>query len=289
MAFLFALLGAPLAVLAYQSLSPGTGILADDTAGSGLTFSNYLELVTDPLYRQALWNSFSLSLCVAVFSVMICLAPAWLFATREFRGKAWLRAVYALPMSFSGVIVGFLMILLLGRIGFIPQLFESLTGYALFSGMAYQFSGLLLAYIYFEIPRATLTLESSLRKFDFRLESAARSLGAGRWQRLFWVVLPNLWPAFLSTLAVTFAASLGSFGVALILSRRFSLLPVEIYRQFTGFINLEMAAAMSMVLVATALIVNYGLRIWLDRFGASGDRMHGSDGRTPFSKERVHA
>jgi len=212
-----------------------------------------------------LMNSFALSLTVAIFSVLVCLAPAWIFATQEFRGKAWLRAIYALPMSFSGIIVGFLMILLLGRIGFVPQLFHRLTGHALFSGLAYQFGGLLLAYIYFEIPRATLTLESALRKFDFRLELAARTMGAGRWQRLFWVVLPNLWPAFISTLAVTFSASLGSFGVALILSRRFTLLPVEIYRQFTGFLNLQAAAAMSMVLVLTALIVNYSLRLWLDK------------------------
>jgi putative spermidine/putrescine transport system permease protein len=230
--------------------------------GGGLTWAHYRDLVVDPGYRQALLNSLVLSLSVAFFSVFICLAPAWVFATREFRGKALLRAIYALPMSFSGILVGFLMILLLGRIGFLPQILERLTGRAFFSGLAYQFGGLMLAYIYFEIPRATLSLESALRKFDLRLDLAARTLGANRWQRLVWVMLPALRPALLSTLAVAFSASLGSFGVALILSRRFTLLPVEIYRQFTGYVNLEAAAAMSMVLVLTAVIVNFTLRGW---------------------------
>ena len=86
------------------------------------------------------------------------------------RWKHWLRGAFALPMSFSGVIVGFLMIIMLGRSGFIPELMQRLTGVPLFSGAAYQISGLFLAYLYFEIPRATLTLESALRKFDVRLE-----------------------------------------------------------------------------------------------------------------------
>ena len=66
----------------------------------------------------------------------------------------------------------------------------------LFSGVAYQISGLFLAYLYFEIPRATLTLESALRKFDVRLEAAAKSLGANRWQRLVCVILPTISAGF---------------------------------------------------------------------------------------------
>ena len=171
----------------------------------------YLDVVTIPRYRAAFLWSVCLSLAVAVFSTVACLAPAWLFVRKEFAGKRWLRGAFALPMSFSGVIVGFLMIIMLGRSGFIPELAQRLTGVPLFSGVAYQISGLFLAYLYFEIPRATLTLESALRKFDVRLEAAAKSLGANRWQRLVCVILPTIWPALISTFAVTFTVSLGSF------------------------------------------------------------------------------
>jgi putative spermidine/putrescine transport system permease protein len=101
-----------------------------------------------------------------------------------------------------------------------------------------------------------LTLETSLRQFDFRLDMAARSLGAKAHQRFFWIVLPLIWPSILSTFGVTFSVSLGSFGVALILSRRFSILPLELFHEFTAFLNTSLAAAMAMVLIGIGLGIN---------------------------------
>jgi putative spermidine/putrescine transport system permease protein len=251
-----ALLIWPLTLLGWESV-----ITSDN---SGLTVHRYIDIFTVPRYRAALTWSLAVSLAVAAFSTTACLAPAWLFVRREFSGKRWLRAAFALPMSFSGVIVGFLMIILVGRSGFIPELMQRLIGVPLFSGAAYQVTGLLLAYLYFEIPRATLTLESALRKFDSRLEAAAQSLGANRRQRFLWVVLPNVWPALVSTFAVTFTVSLGSFGAALILStRQVNLLPLEIFTQYVAVpSDRAAAAAMAVLLTAVALGVNYGLRSW---------------------------
>jgi putative spermidine/putrescine transport system permease protein len=106
---------------------------------------------------------------------------------------------------------------MIGRIGFIPQITELLIGVRLGEALAYSLTGLGLAYIWFQIPRATLTLESAIRKFDWDLDAAAHSLGASNWQVLRYVLLPLLTPAIVSTVAVTFAVSMGSFGVALLL------------------------------------------------------------------------
>jgi putative spermidine/putrescine transport system permease protein len=254
-----ALLVWPLALLGWESMAS-----PDE---SGLTLRRYVDILAVPRYRAAFTWSLGLSLAVAAFSTAACLAPAWLFVRKEFSGKRWLRGAFALPMSFSGVIVGFLMIILLGRSGFVSELMQRLIGVPLFSGAAYQITGLLLAYLYFEIPRATLTLESALRKFDTRLEAAAESLGASRWQRLLWIILPNIWPALVSTFAVTFTVSLGSFGVALILStRQVNLLPLEIFTQYVAVpSDRAAAAAMAVLLTAVALGVNYGFRSWVER------------------------
>jgi putative spermidine/putrescine transport system permease protein len=254
-----ALLIWPLALLGWESVA------RPDVPG--LTLRRYIDIFAVPRYRAALTWSLGLSLAVAVFSTSACLAPAWLFVRKEFYGKRWLRAAFALPMSFSGVIVGFLMIILLGRSGFIPELLQRLIGVSLFSGAAYQLAGLLLAYLYFEIPRATLTLESALRKFDRRLEAAAESLGANRSQRLVLVILPNIWPALVSTFAVTFTVSLGSFGVALILStRQINLLPLEIFTHYVAVPSDRAAAsAMAILLTTVALGINYGFRSWVER------------------------
>lgn len=255
---IFALLVYPIAILGWNSLSGTGGLL--DAEGAGLSLDNYAEILRDGAYRDALIHSVGLSLVVAIGSIVLCLGPAWLFVRRSFFGKRLLRALFTLPMSFSGIIVGFLVIIMLGRIGFIPQMFERVFGRALFSGAAYQFSGLVIAYIYFEIPRATLSLESSLKKFDFRLEAAAKSLGAGRLQRLVYILIPLMWPALVSAFAITFSVSLGSFGVALILSRRFSILPVEIFQQLTAFLDTGLASAMSLVLLMVAFTTNYAAR-----------------------------
>lgn len=263
---LLALLLRPLAHLLHQSL------LLTDAPTAGITLHNYLEIAAVPRYRRALLWSLELSLAVAAGSTAICLAPAWLFTRYRFPGKRLMRGILTLPMTFSGMIVGFLMVIMLGRAGFVPQFLESLTGRPLLSGVGYQFPGLVLAYLYFEIPRATLTLESALAKLDSRLEQAARSLGAGHWQRFRLVVLPTIWPALLSTFAVTFSVSLGSFGVLLVLSiRRFTLLPLEIFTQYLAPPSDHgIAAAMSLTLLTIAFATGYGLR----RLAGRGEIRH---------------
>ncbi len=239
----------PLCLLLLQSLE---GV-------EGLSGGNYFRLFTEASYRTALFHSVVLSALVASISSLVCLAPAWLFANETFVGKNLVRAIFTLPMSFSGIIVGFLAVIMLGRIGAVPQLFERLTGSNYTAGWAYRLGGLVLAYLYFEIPRATLTLEAALRKFDPQLSVAAQTLGANMWQRMRLLVLPLIWRPLVSTFAVTFTVSLGSFGVALILSKRFSVLPLEIFQQATGYRNVGLMAAMAITLVICAFAINYGL------------------------------
>lgn len=231
--------------------------------------NNYLPLFREGSVRTALFHSLLLSGLVAFFSTFVCLAPAWLFASQQFPAQRIVRAFFTLPMSFSGIIVGFLTVIMLGRIGVVPQLLERVTGTDFLSGSAYRLHGLIIAYLYFEIPRATLTLESSLRKFDQRLSEAAQSLGANTWQRLRFLVFPLIWRPLVSTFAVTFTVSLGSFGVALIVAKRFSILPLEIYQQIVGYGNPSLMAAMAITLVLIAFLINYSVRVWGDRQGAT--------------------
>jgi putative spermidine/putrescine transport system permease protein len=158
------------------------------------------------------------------------------------------RTAVSLPLTFSGVLVGFLVIVMLGRIGAVPKLAGLVTGREWFAGSAFTLAGLFLAYLYFEIPRAVMTLEAAFRHFPPELDAAARSLGAGPITRLLRVTLPYAAPALFSTLAVTFSASMGSFGVALVLSRRFTVAPLEIYTELTAFLNDAVAGALCVAL-----------------------------------------
>lgn len=259
----------PFVDMMYQGALPKLDILsaggAAEVAGrtirwSDLTVANYTAVFTDPFLRGTMMLSLGLSIAVSVLSIVLCIGPAWLLVRKDFPGKRMFRAVLTLPMAFSGVIIGFLAVIMIGRIGFIPQLSRALIGIPLGEALAYSLIGLGLAYIWFQIPRATLTLESAIRKFDWDLESAAHSLGASTQQTFRYVLLPLLTPAIISTVAVTFAVSMGSFGVALLLLKRASVMPLEIYNQVYANLAFEMAAALSVVLGVVTVGVNYALR-----------------------------
>ena len=259
----------PFADMMYQGAMPKLEILdaggAAEVAArsrglSELTLKNYTSVFTDPFLRGTMLLSLGLSVVVSVLSIALCIGPAWLLVRKDFPGKRAFRAILTLPMAFSGVIIGFLAVIMIGRIGFIPQVSRSLIGVPLGEALAYSLTGLGIAYIWFQIPRATLTLESAIRKFDWDLESAAHSLGASTAQTFRYVLLPLLTPAIISTVAVTFAVSMGSFGVALLLLKRASVMPLEIYNQVYANLAFEMAAALSVILGIVTVGVNYALR-----------------------------
>lgn len=204
----------------------------------------------------ALRNSLLLSSAVSILSTIISFIPAWVLARWSFRGKSVVRTMLTVPLTFSGIVVGFLAILMLGRIGIVPRMTELLFGVPLLSGAAYGAVGLLLAYLYFEIPRAILSLESSFRQIDVAYEAAAATLGLSAPQRVWRIILPLAGRSIVTTLALTFSVSLGSFGVALMLSRRLTLLPVEVFTAFTGFLDDERAALLSLLLVVVAFVTH---------------------------------
>ncbi len=267
--FLLAAFVAPLAGLLPDSLHATPGVLGRPAAAANgdapaATPVNYARAFRASGELAAFRNSLVLSLSVAAASIVLCLPPAWMLARHRFPGRSALRTILALPLTFSGVIVGFLAILVLGRLGLLPAVLRVLTGRPLLAGSAYTLGGLVAAYVYFEVPRATLTLEAAFGRLDPDQERAAATLGAGWLARLWRITLPQLWPALVSTLAVTFAASMGSFGVALILARKLQLVPLAIYTEYTGFLDSGYAAALCLLLAGTTLAAA-GLLRWLTR------------------------
>lgn len=269
--FFMGVLVYPLASMVFQGTMPAQDIL-ETTADtikklewsnlrlSEMTFENYLLVFTDPYVRSTLFLSLGISTVVSIASIILCIGPAWLLVRREFPGKRFFRAILTIPMAFSGVIIGFLAVIMIGRIGAIPVITNLIFGVPVAEALAYTLTGLGLAYIWFQIPRATLNLESAIRKFDWDLESAAKSLGANSGQTFRYVLLPLLIPAIVSTIAITFAVSMGSFGVALLLLKKSSVLPLEIYTNVYQNLAFEVAAALSVVLAVITVGINYMLR-----------------------------
>jgi putative spermidine/putrescine transport system permease protein len=278
-AFFFSTLIYPFVNMIFQGFHPSQAILdvgfeaQDQELGFAatwrkLTWENYLAVFTDEQTRSALLLSLEISVIVSILSILLCIGPAWLLVRREFVGKRLFRAILTVPMAFSGIIIGFLAVIMIGRVGVIPLFTGWLFGVPVAEALAYGIIGLGIAYIWFQIPRATLNLESAIRKFDWDLESAAYSLGASPWQTMRHVLIPLLTPAIVSTMAVTFAVSMGSFGVALLLLKKASILPLEIYTQTYANLAFELSAALSVQLAIITVGVNYVLRRYGERNNA---------------------
>ena len=252
-----ALLAPAALFLCVAFLVPAAALSKTAFAGSpAIAAARFLDVWRQAPMRRALVGGILLSASVSVVAILVCLPPARLLALGRFRGRGFARTLLCLPLAFSGVLVGFLAILMLGRVGVVPTVTQLLFGRPLGSGLAYALPGLFLAYLFFEIPRAVLSLEAAFAALDPELAAAARSLGASPLERFRRVTLPALRPALFATFGTTFAVSLGSYGAALVLSRKFSVLPVEIYQQFTAFGDDASAAAMALWLALLSLGVS---------------------------------
>lgn len=217
--------------------------------GSGaLGWAAYAAAFTDPLYFRSLASTVLLSAGVTAVTLVISGIAGVFLQRNRFVGRSLLTALLTLPLVFPGVVIGFMVIMLAGRQGLIPDVTESLTGERLV--FAYSMAGLFIGYVYFSIPRTILTVMAAAEKLDPRIEEAARSLGAGPLRVVWDVIVPGLKPAFLSAGAICFATAMGAFGTAFTLATNIHVLPMVIYTEFTLQANVAMAAALSFVLGA---------------------------------------
>jgi putative spermidine/putrescine transport system permease protein len=206
----------------------------------------YLAVVTHPRYLSSLVATVALSAGVTVATLALSLVAGMFLQRNRFPGRATLISLMTMPLAFPGVVVGFLVILLVGRQGLVGDVTAFLFGERLV--LAYGMAGLFIGYLYFSIPRVILTIMASVEKLDPALEEAARSLGASTWQVQRDVVLPALAPALISSGAICFATSMGAFGTAFTLATQINVLPITIYNEFTNYANFAMAASLSIVL-----------------------------------------
>ena len=247
------LLTVPAAVVffAFWLLPIGRLILLSGDGPQG--FQSYLQILATPRYLISILVTVALSAGVTLATLAISVISGLFLVRNRFPGRDVLISVLTLPLAFSGVVVGFMVIMLAGRQGLIGSVATFLTGEKLV--FAYSFAGLFLGYVYFSIPRVILTVMASAEKLDFMVEEAARSLGANGRQVMFDVILPALTPALVSSGAICFATSMGAFGTAFTLNAGVDVLPMVIYNEFTLNANIAVASALSVILGVLTWVV----------------------------------
>jgi molybdate transport system permease protein len=161
------------------------------------------------------WEVIALSLKVSAVAIALMLpvsfALAWVLARSRMPGKLLLDALVHLPLVLPPVVTGWLLLLAFGSQGPVGRVLGEWLGVSLM----FRWTGAALAAAIMALPLMVRAMRISIENVDRRLESAARTLGAGPWRTFWTVTLPLAAPGVLAGAVLGFARSVGEFGATI--------------------------------------------------------------------------
>jgi thiamine transport system permease protein len=240
------LVAVPLGFLALFYLYPVASILLTGLLEDGaLDLSPFGDVLTSSSLRGVVWFTLWQAVASTVLTILAAMPIAYVFARFQFPGKRLLSALLTIPFVMPTVVVATAFLALLGS--------SSPLGIDLNRSIWI----ILAAHVFYNVAVVVRTVGGLWSHLDPRMEEAARSLGATRWQAFRNVTLPLLRPALAAAAAIVFLFTFTSFGVILILGGlTYATLEVEIYRQTVVFVDLPVAAALAILqLVGVSVIL----------------------------------
>lgn len=164
---------------------------------------------------MSFWSPILISLKIisvsSVVTFLLATLVAWFMKSRSFKGKSILETIFILPLVLPPTVVGFGLLVLLGRNSWIGQAFEWLFSMPL----VFSYWAAVLAAIVVSFPLVYQMLRNGFEGVDPELEAAARQLGAGEIQVFLYVTLPLAWRNLVAGFMLGFARGLGEFGATL--------------------------------------------------------------------------
>jgi molybdate transport system permease protein len=211
------------------------------------------------------WTSIALSVELALITLIILLPLAmavarWLAVT-PLKGKSWIEGLLALPLVLPPTVIGYYLLVVMGNQTALGQLYSDFAGHTL----AFSFSGLVVASIIFNVPFAVQPIQRAFEAIAPDIREAAQCCGLTFWQAFWRIELPLAWPGVLSAAVMTFAHTLGEFGVVIMVGGNIpgetKTVAISIYDKVQSF-DQHSAGAMSLLLLVISLVtvaVSYGL------------------------------
>ena len=211
------------------------------------------------------WTALWLSLRLAGWTVIALLPVAVLMgrflAYRQFGGKGLVEALVMLPLVLPPTVFGFYLLVAFGRNSPVGDLWQSLFGHQL----VFSFEGLVVASIIFNLPFAIQPAQRGFEGVPAEVREAASCCGMSPLRSLWKVELPLAWPGLMTAMVLTFAHTLGEFGIVLMVGGSIpgetKTIAIAIYDRVQAFDG-QAAAIMSAVLVAISLFT-IAVTYWL--------------------------
>lgn len=216
------------------------------------------------------WQAIILSLKVSTVAVIISLPfgifMAWLLVRVRFPGKSLLDSIIHLPLVLPPVVVGYLLLISMGRRGFIGEWLYNWFGFS----FTFSWRGAALASAVVAFPLMVRAIRLALEAVDQRMEQAARILGASPIRVFFTITLPLSMPGIIAGIVLAFARSLGEFGATITFVSNIPgetrTIPLAMYTLIETP-GAEMDAARLCVIAIILALVSLMASEWLTRWG----------------------
>ena len=174
---------------------------------SSLTWGQFVHTVTEPRALASYRLTFGASFLGALINGFFGSVVAWVLVRYRFPGRSIVDALVDLPFALPTAVAGITLTAIYSANGWIGQYLEPLGLKIAFTPL-----GVLVALTFIGLPFVVRTVQPVLQDLDKEVEEAATTLGANRWQTVRAVIMPELWPALLTGMAMAFARSVGEYG-----------------------------------------------------------------------------
>jgi molybdate transport system permease protein len=213
------------------------------------------------------WTALLLSLRLAAWTVVILLPVSVLagrlLAYREFAGKGLIEALVAIPLVLPPTVFGYYLLVSLGARSPLGEFWQAAFGHQL----VFTFEGLLVASVIFNLPFAVQPSQRGFEAIPVEVREAAACSGLSPLRALWKVELPLAWPGLMTAMVLTFAHTLGEFGIVLMVGGSIpgqtKTIAIAIYDRVQGF-DTQSAGLMSTILLAISFVA-IALTFWLSR------------------------
>ena len=209
-----------------------------------------------------LWISLKTAFLATIITSIIGIFISYKMANYKGRGRGFIDGIFTLPLILPPTVIGFFLLLICGKNGFVGKIFMSFNKNIIFSWSATVIAATVVAF-----PMMYRTCRSAFEQIDKNMISAARTLGLSETKIFFKIAMPLAWPGLIGGLALSFARALGEFGATLMIAGNIpgktQTMPVAIFFAVEGG-DMNKAMLWVLIIVAISFIMIFLLNYWCD-------------------------
>ena len=209
-----------------------------------------------------LWISLKTAFFATIITSIIGIFASYKMANYKGRGRGLIDGIFTLPLILPPTVIGFFLLLICGKNGFVGKIFMSFNKNIIFSWSATVIAATVVAF-----PMMYRTCRSAFEQIDKNMISAARTLGLSETKIFFKIAIPLAWPGIIGGLVLSFARALGEFGATLMIAGnipgRTQTMPVAIFFAVESG-DMNKAILWVLIIVAISFVMIFLLNYWCD-------------------------